>query len=49
MGRAHNQAIVMKDKKMVIALQQSKWASMYYQVMLSRKNIATTSKSNAFQ
>jgi hypothetical protein len=42
---AHSQAIGVKDKKMACALQQSKWASMFYQVMLSRTNIATTSKN----
>jgi hypothetical protein len=43
MGRAHNQAIDMNDKNVASKLQQSKWAGMFYQVMLSRRDIATTS------
>jgi hypothetical protein len=44
MGRAHNQAVNMNDKKVASELQQSKWASVFYQMMLSRRDIATTSK-----
>jgi|AntRauTorckE5430_2_1112549.scaffolds.fasta_scaffold48365_1 hypothetical protein len=33
MGRAHNQAIGTNDEMMASELQQSKWASMIYQVM----------------
>jgi hypothetical protein len=37
MGRTHNQAIGMNDKKVASELYQSKWASMFYQVIVSRR------------
>jgi hypothetical protein len=43
MGRAHNQAIDMNDKDVASELQQSQWESMFYQVMFSRRDMATTS------
>jgi hypothetical protein len=33
MGRAHNEAIDINDEKVASTLQQSKWASIIYQVM----------------